>query len=170
MKNADPLYDIGDWIVHNRYGVGQIKSVEKKELQGSACKYFQVKTFNGVYWLPTDKTDVAHIRPVSSIATFQNALVIMRRKPKSLDNDYRVRSTFISEVLSNGALVKLARLIRDLAGRQKEKKLNLHEEETLDRTKKRFIDEWVVSSGIEREKADKKLTAALQKSVDSIPV
>jgi RNA polymerase-interacting CarD/CdnL/TRCF family regulator len=168
MGIANHLYGIGDWIVHNRYGVGQIKSIDRKQLQGNECKYFKVKTFNAVYWLPTDKTDVNHIRPVSSNSTFQKALVVIRRHPKDLDDDYRKRASCISEVLSNGALIKLARLIRDLNGRQRIKKLNLNEEETLNRLKTRFIDEWVVSSGIDRDKADNKLNDALQKSRDTI--
>ena len=34
MSSQLELLDKGDWIVHARYGVGQVKGIEKKELEG----------------------------------------------------------------------------------------------------------------------------------------
>lgn len=164
----EPLYAKGDWIVHSRYGVGQVQGKDKKQLNGKERTYLKVKTANSEFWLPAEKTDVDHIRPVAFKSTFQNTLTTIRKKPKMLSDNFRTRQKHISEVLDNGALIKIARLIRDLNARQYYKQLTMNEQDVFNRIKDRFIDEWSISAGLDPAEASRRLDDALLQSAKKV--
>jgi CarD family transcriptional regulator len=161
---VEPLYAKGDWIVHSRYGVGQVQGKDKKRLNGKERTYLKVKTANSEFWLPANHTDVDHIRPVAYKSTFQNTLTTIRKKPKRLSDNFRARQKHIADILDNGALVKIARLIRDLHARQYHKQLTMNEQDVYNRIKGRFIDEWAISAEIDPQDATQRLEEALMQS------
>lgn len=136
MKLQPSAYSKGDWIVHTHYGVGQVRGIEKKVLEGEKKLFFRVKTFDSVYWLSVVKTDVEYIRPITSEYQLKKALTIIRRPPKELPKDHNQRGKAIVEALKDPALYPKARMIRDLNGRQQESRLNFTEEDALAKMKK----------------------------------
>jgi len=129
MEAQTAAYSKGDWIVHANYGVGQVKGIEKKELDGEKKIFFRVKTFEGVYWLSVVKTDVEYIRPITSEHQLNRALTIIRKPPEKLPENHTARGKLITEALKNPSLYPKARMLRDLHGKQQESKLNFTEED-----------------------------------------
>ena len=165
---TEPLYGEGDWIVHSRYGVGRVQGEDTKKLNGKERTFLRVKTNNGEFWLPVNKTDVDHIRPVALKSTFQDILATLCLPPDELSDNYRNRQNHISEVLDRGALEEIARLIRDLNARQYYKKLTMNEQEILGRLKKRFVEEWIISAEIDPQDASRKLEEVLLSSARKV--
>ena len=162
------VYSKGDWIVHANYGVGQVRGIEKKELDGEKKIFFRVKTFEGVYWLSVTKTDVEYIRPITSEHQLNRALTILRQSPEKLPENHTVRSKLIAETLRNPALYPKARMLRDLNGKQQESKFNFTEEDAFLKIKKQLLNEWSVVKGMEREVLEEKLEKALETSVEKM--
>ena len=162
------MYSKGDWIVHAHYGVGQVKGIEKKELEGEKKLFFRVKTFDGVYWLSVVKTDVEYIRPITSEYQIRRALTIIRRPPKSLPENHTQRNKAISDALNAPALYTKARMIRDLNGKQQVAKLSFSEEDAFLKMKKQLLNEWSVVEDLDRRILEKKLDKALETSIDKI--
>jgi CarD family transcriptional regulator len=167
---VEPLYAEGDWIVHSRYGVGQVQGKDKKKLNGKERIYLKVKTANSEFWLPANQTDVDHIRPVAYKSTFQNTLTTIRKRPRELSDNFRTRQKHIADILDNGALIKVARLIRDLHARQYYKQLTMNEQDVFNRIKGRFVAEWAISAGIEPQEANRKLDEALMQSAQKMEI
>lgn len=165
---VEPLYSKGDWIVHSRYGVGQVQGRDKKKLNGIVRTYLKVRTATSEFWLPENHTDAAHIRPVAIKSTFQKSLSTIRKKPKELSDNFRTRQKQIADVLDNGALIKVARLIRDLNARYYYRKLTMNEQDIFTRIKGRFVDEWAISAQIDPQEASQKLEEALHQSAQKI--
>jgi len=165
MKVEQNTYLRGDWIVHARYGVGQVKGIEKKALDVKQKLFFKVKTFNGVYWLPVMGTDVDYIRPITTEGKIKRALTIIRKPPKELPDNHSKRNKEIIEALSDTSLYVKARMIRDLHGKQDETKLNFTEEDALTKMKRQFVNEWSVVKEIDREVLKERLEQALAISV-----
>lgn len=168
MSEDASLFHPGDWLVHSRYGVGQVTGTDTKKIGDQEQKYFIVETFNAKYWLPVDRTDVSHIRPVRSKYAFDKVLRVIRKKPRTMQSNYKMREKRISQVLSEGALVGLGRLIRDLSGKQNKKTLTITEKESLESIKKRFINEWTVAADIDEHEAEQKLQEALAQSAKKL--
>jgi len=161
-------YSTGDWIVHAHYGVGQVKGIEKKILEGEKKLFFKVKTFDGVYWLSVVRTDVEYIRPITSEYQLKRALTIIRRPPKELPENHSQRNKTISEALKDPSIYTKARMIRDLNGKQQDSKLNFTEEDAFVKMKKQLLNEWSVVQEVERDVLEEKLEKALTTSVEKI--
>jgi RNA polymerase-interacting CarD/CdnL/TRCF family regulator len=168
MTMQPATYSKGDWIVHARYGVGQVKGIEKKELEGEKKLFFRVKTFDGVYWLSVTRTDVEYIRPITSKYKIKRALTIIRRSPKELPENHTQRSKLINEALKDSSLYPKARMLRDLNGKQHASKLNFTEEDAFLKMKKQFLNEWSIVTEMERDVLEEKLEKALETSVGKI--
>ncbi len=154
-------YARGDWIVHAHHGVGQVRAMEKKELEGKQDIFHRVKTFDGEYWLSVAGTDVEYIRPIASEYQINRALRMVRKTPEELPESYTQRGKMIHEAIQDSSLYTRARMIRDLNGREKESKLNFSEEATLLKMKKQFLDEWSVIKKMDREILEQKLDEVL---------
>ena len=168
MNIQPATFSKGDWIVHARYGVGQVKGIEKKELEGEKKLFFKVKTFEGVYWLSVVKTDVEYIRPITSGYQIKRALTIIRRPPKELPDSHTERSKLIAETLKDPSLHPKARLIRDLNGKQHETKLNFTEEDAFLLLKKQLLNEWSIVQNMDRHILEEKLDQALETSLGKL--
>jgi len=165
MKIQPSTYSKGDWIVHAQYGVGQVRGIEKKVLDGENKVFFRVKTFDGVYWLSVVRTDVEYIRPITSEHTIKRAMTMIRKPPKQLPKDHNKRNKVIIEALKDPSVYAKARMIRDLNGKQQDSRLNFTEEDAFIKMKNQLLNEWSVVQGEEREVLEEKLDKALETSV-----
>lgn len=165
MNVDQSAYTTGDWIVHARYGVGQVKEMENKELDGEKQDFYRVKTFDGEYWLSVSGTDVDYIRPITSEYKINRALTMIRETPEKLPESHTERSKVINEAIKDSSLYIKACMIRDLHGKEHESKLNFSEEDALVKMKKQFLDEWSVIKNVNREVLEEKLNNALNSSV-----
>jgi RNA polymerase-interacting CarD/CdnL/TRCF family regulator len=167
--NMQPMaYSKGDWIVHAHYGVGQVKGIEKKELEGEKKLFFKVKTFDGIYWLSVFRTDVEYIRPITSKHQIKRALTIVRKPPEKLPENHSKRNKLINEALNDPSLYPKARMIRDLNGKQEESKLNFTEEDALLKMKNQFLNEWSVVQNMDHKVLEEKLEKALEISLEKL--
>jgi len=164
MNVQQSTYTKGDWIVHAHYGVGQVKELEKKELEGEKRIFHRVKTFDGEYWLSVSGTDVEYIRPIASEYQIKRALTMVRKTPEALPESHTQRGKVINEAIKDSSLYTKACMIRDLNAREQEAKLNFSEEATLLKMKKQFLDEWSVIKKMDREILEEKLDEALNTS------
>jgi len=158
-------YSKGAWIVHHYYGVGQVKGIEKKVLDGNKISYYKVQTRNSMYWIPVDMEDNTRLRPLSSKEDIKKISRILSRKPTEMDPDHMQRKRVIRDVLAEGSLLDMARLIRDLSSRQTIKKLNPTEEDALKRFRDRLVREWSVCYDKEIDEANEEFQAALDKGI-----
>ena len=158
-------YSKGSWIVHHYYGVGQVKGIEKKELDGTKISYYKVQTRNSLYWIPVDSEDNTRLRPLSSPEEIKKIARILSRKPSEMDPDHMQRKRVIRDVLAEGSLLDMARVIRDLSARQTIKKLNPTEEDALKRFRDRLVREWSVCLEMDMEGANQEFQVALDKGI-----
>ena len=157
-------FERGDWIVHANYGVGQVRELEKKKLDGEKQAYYRVKTFNGEYWLAVARTDVEYIRPITSEYQINRALTMIRKTPEKLPEKHTERTKVINEAIKDSSLYTKACMMRDLYGKDQESKLNFTEEDAFLKIKKQFLDEWSVIKNEDKEALEEKLDKALNTS------
>jgi CarD family transcriptional regulator len=158
----------GDYVVHAVHGVGKVIGTEEKELGGRSGKYYKIKTNSLTYWVPVKKMRKDKIRKVSSPKTFKNMLSLIRRQPKKIAKQYRIRQMKVATAMTDSSLKAKAQMIRDLYGRQVRRELNFNDQMALEKLKKHFVDEWVVASGMKKDSAIKKLNKALGTSAAKI--
>ncbi|HEY59693.1 MAG TPA: hypothetical protein G4N92_03250 [Anaerolineae bacterium] len=167
MKKVEEIFKKGEWIVHCYHGVGQVKGIDTKRIQGKNKVFIKVKTNAFTYWLPIFNINSKNIRKISAASTFNKALSIIRKKPEPLNADYRMRKEQIKKEIAKGSLIPRAKLIRNLFCKQKINR-SYDEEITLEKLKNQFINEWTVASNINKKIAQQKLNKALLKSAANL--
>jgi RNA polymerase-interacting CarD/CdnL/TRCF family regulator len=144
-------YSVDDWIVHSYYGVGQIKRIEVKPIHGKDTSCFKVKTKDSTFWFPATDDDNPRIRPIGSKDIIHKVIKYLRRKSNKLDVDRKYWKERISEVQSDGDLISMSLLVRDLSAQQVLRNLNQTETDALEKFKERLVREW---ASITKEKVD----------------
>ena len=164
MAKSTPEYSPGDIIVHRNYGVGQIDGIEWKPMNGIEVEYFRVKTKNGFYWFPTESLENPRIHPVASQELIQRAIEILRSAPQDLDNGPLEWKERIDDVKTDGDILAICCLIRDLTALKTKKKLNQTQEHALNNMGDRLIREWAASLDVDAKSIRPKLKAYLRES------
>lgn len=163
-------YSPGDWVVHLHYGAGQIIRIEVKPIGGKNVKCYKVKTKDSTYWFSTTDTDNPRIRPVASQEIIRKVAKILRRKARKLDTDRRYWKKRIDEVKSDGDILSISKLVRDLSAAQVLRGLNETEEKALEHLIERLLGEWASSTNEDVEKIRSTIYANIQESKAKIKV
>jgi len=159
-------FNIGDWVVHYFHGVGQVKDVVEKGLEGNEKTFYKVTTKEIDYWIPIEDEDSDHIEPIRSKKDFEEAIAILSTQPEPIAKHHKTRKKRIHDRWRDGDLLSRAKLLRDLNGRLKLIKLSFSEKEMLSKVRQYFISEWlIVENNLTKAKAKKKIRKALKVGV-----
>lgn len=155
------VYSKGEWIVHPAYGVGQVDEKETKSVDGEEMEFYRVEGDQTTYWLHADRPSESNVRRLSTSKEFRKALKLLNSEPREMDANFRERRKVISEVIAKGSLRSLMRLIRDLWGRKRAKRLSDTEHIALQRSMDRLTAEWAVAESMSAEDAQAELISIL---------
>jgi CarD family transcriptional regulator len=156
LMTVEAIYSVGDWIVHNFYGVGQIKKIEERPIHGEKVRTFRVRTKDSVYWVPVKKSDNPRIRRVVNKRKLRRAIRTLKSKPQKMNKNYKTRNARIRKVFLSGSFQKMAKLLRDLLALRREKKFNNTEKDAVEKIQERFIREYAICYEIPQEEASTK--------------
>jgi CarD family transcriptional regulator len=162
MSSAEDAFAKGDWIVHSYYGIGKVKKIEKKRVNGKEKRFYRVESEDTTYWIPLDRASESHVRALAKRSTLRRALRLLTKEPTEMDSNFKSRQKRIREVLANGKLRSLIRLVRDLWARGQENKLSMTEVGALRQAMDNLTDEVAVAEGISDEDALAKLQKLLE--------
>jgi RNA polymerase-interacting CarD/CdnL/TRCF family regulator len=155
----------GDWLVHQYYGVGQLKGKETKNIGGEESTYFRLEMNSSTIYIPEDKLDSETFRPVASQSAMQEVKEILARPPKKMAQNFNTRKSLIKQVMTENSLIGLARMIRDLSGRRKRRKtLSKTEDSALRTLTDRLLAEWAVAAGLDEAEARERMKALLEEN------
>lgn len=164
MNKETQAFSIGDWVVHNRHGAGQVCGTEVKCISGKQEKYYRIETSNCTFWVPVDQIGDDTFRPVVSRSEFKQVLSILKRPARSMNNNFKKRQSRIQEVQGENSLEAVARLVRDLRARQSEKSLSDTEQRALRHFTEHLLAEWSVCMKMEIDDARQQLQDILEEN------
>jgi RNA polymerase-interacting CarD/CdnL/TRCF family regulator len=156
-------FEMGEWIVHTNYGVGQIKSIETKCISGEDKRYYRVETADSTYWLPVEQEDSEVLRPLSSMDELKEAIEVIRDPAEEMSSNHKTRQSRMRRIQKRNTPRGMARLLRDLRAYKRKKKglLNNTESSVLREVKQRFANEWAVVAGVSNDAAMSRLERLL---------
>lgn len=157
------LFSEGTWIVHTNYGVGKVVRLEKKHMDGNANLYYRVEGDNSTFWIPVDHSNSTRFRSIATKEKMQSAIQALGDPPHKLESNHIQRKIQIKEIISTGAIIPYACLVRDMSRFASEKNLSMPEQEMLDDLKGRLVAEWSLVMDIEPQAVRTKLDKLLKK-------
>lgn len=148
------MFNIGDKVVYPMHGAGKIESVEKKEILGEVHSYFVLRLcIKGLkIMVPVDNVETLGLRYVVDDEELENMFEILNGKKTKMSESWNRRYRENLEKIKTGDITEVARVVRNLELRDREKTLSTGEKKMLDNAKQILASEVALVKDIEEEK------------------
>ena len=107
-------YNLKDYIVYPKHGVGKIASIEKAKIGNIEINFYKIFIEKEKLTLSIPLNQQSHLRHVSSINQINKALSILKSKPKIKRTMWSRRAQEYEQKINSGKLYDLAEVVRDL--------------------------------------------------------
>mgnify|MGYP001251678605 FL=1 len=107
-------YNIGNYVVYPKHGVGKIIAVEKAKIGSIEITFYKVFIEKEKLTLSIPLNQQSHLRHVSSINQINKAISILKGKPKIKRTMWSRRAQEYDQKINSGKLYELAEVVRDL--------------------------------------------------------
>jgi len=108
------IYNIKDYVVYPKHGVGKIISIEKAKIGNIEITFYKVLIEKEKLTLSIPLNQQSHLRHVSSINQISKAINILKSKPKIKRTMWSRRAQEYEQKINSGKLYQLAEVVKDL--------------------------------------------------------
>jgi len=109
-------FDVGDYVVYPKHGVGRVVELQNEEIAGMKLELYVLRFEKERMTLrvPTNKAESVGMRKLSSDKTLREALDTLKGKPKVKRTMWSRRAQEYEAKINSGDLVSIAEVVRDL--------------------------------------------------------
>ena len=108
------IYNVKDYVVYPKHGVGKILSVDKAKIGEIDITFYKVFIEKEKLTLSIPLNKQSHLRPISSINQINKAISILKSKPKIKRTMWSRRAQEYEQKINSGKLYQLAEVVKDL--------------------------------------------------------
>ena len=108
------IYNLKDYVVYPKHGVGKILAVEKAKIGDIDITFQKVFIEKDKLTLSIPLNQQSHLRPISSINQINKAINILKIKPKIKRTMWSRRAQEYEQKINSGKLYQLAEVVKDL--------------------------------------------------------
>jgi CarD family transcriptional regulator len=142
------MFNLGDHVVCPGHGVGQVCSVETKELNGELKSFYIIKVVsNGMkVMIPVDSKE--GLRSLTPSTEIEGVFELLKDQDVKVDmSTWNRRHREYTLKVKTGSLLEIADVLRQLLLLKMTKKLSFGERKMLDQCKELIVKEISLSSG-----------------------
>ena len=107
-------YNINDFVVYPKHGVGKIISVEKATIGDIGINFYKILIERDKLTLTIPINQQNHLRPISSINQINKCVSILKTKPKIKRTMWSRRAQEYEQKINSGKIYELAEVVKDL--------------------------------------------------------
>ncbi|MEG3154235.1 CarD family transcriptional regulator [Sphingomonas sp. RB1R13] len=109
-------FDVGDYVVYPKHGVGKVTEIQNTEIAGTSLDLYVLRFEKERMTLrvPVGKADAVGMRKLSSDKTMKDALETLKGKPKVKRTMWSRRAQEYEAKINSGDLTSIAEVTRDL--------------------------------------------------------
>jgi CarD family transcriptional regulator len=108
------LYEIKDFVVYPKHGVGKIIAVEKATIGQIEIQFFKIFIEKEKLTLTVPINQQSNLRPISTINQINKCVVILKSKPKIKRTMWSRRAQEYDQKINSGKIYELAEVVKDL--------------------------------------------------------
>ena len=108
------IYNLKDFIVYPKHGVGKIIAIEKAKIGSIDINFYKIFIEKEKLTLSIPLNQQSHLRHVSSVNQINKAITILKSKPKIKRTMWSRRAQEYEQKINSGKLYDLAEVVRDL--------------------------------------------------------
>src|SRR6187431_3297075 len=111
-----PAFDVGDYVVYPKHGVGRVVELQSEEIAGMKLELYVLRFEKERMTLrvPVNKVEAIGMRKLSSDKTLKEAMQTLTGKPKVKRTMWSRRAQEYEAKINSGDLVSIAEVTRDL--------------------------------------------------------
>ncbi len=148
-------FKVGDMAVYPAHGVGEVKSIESREILGSKQTFYVLQILDSgmKIMVPTTNVTAVGLREIISEAEVKEVYAILKERNVKIDNQtWNRRYREYMDKIKTGSVYEIAEVVRDLSLLKFEKELSFGEKKMLDTAKGLLMKELAICE--EREEED----------------
>ena len=113
---ADDAFDVGDYVVYPKHGVGRVIELQSEEIAGMQLDLYVLRFEKERMTLrvPVNKVESIGMRKLSSDKTLKEAMETLKGKPKVKRTMWSRRAQEYEAKINSGEIVLIAEVTRDL--------------------------------------------------------
>ena len=108
------IYNLKDFVVYPKHGVGQITEVKKILIAGIDVQCYVIHVEKEKLTLPIPINQQWRLRPVASINQINKCISILKSKPKIKRTMWSRRAAEYDQKINSGKIYELAEVVKDL--------------------------------------------------------
>ena len=162
------IYNLKDYVVYPKHGVGKIISIEKATIGNIEISYYKVFIEKEKLKLSIPLNQQSHLRPVASINQVNKSISILKAKPKIKRTMWSRRAQEYEQKITSGKIYDLAEVVRDLnKGDDLMIDQSYSERQLFEKAYERILTEFQLVMNISLEDTHKKLDKALKRNLQN---
>ncbi len=159
------LFALGDHVVYPLQGVGLINKIEEKTLRGNTCMYYEIflEISDMTVMVPVEKASELGIRAIVDSDEANKAINTISNKLEQVPVDWKARYQMNVDLLKQGSISSIAKVVQILYHRSKIKELPVQERKLYDSALRILIDESALSLNRPRTELEALIFSKLEK-------
>jgi CarD family transcriptional regulator len=160
------IFDVGDYVVYPKHGVGRVIELQKSEIAGMALELYVLRFEKERMTLrvPTNKAEGVGMRKLSSNKQMEEALETLKGKPRVKRTMWSRRAQEYEAKINSGDLVSIAEVVRDLFRADDQPEQSYSERQIFEAAASRLARELAAMEQLDEPKALEKLLEILRAS------
>ncbi|CAA9511841.1 MAG: CarD-like transcriptional regulator [uncultured Sphingomonadaceae bacterium] len=157
------IFDVGDYVVYPKHGVGRVIELQRSEIAGMQLELYVLRFEKERMTLrvPTNKAESVGMRKLSSSKTMDEALETLKGKPRVKRTMWSRRAQEYEAKINSGDLVSIAEVTRDLFRADDQPEQSYSERQIFEAASSRLARELAAMEQIDEPAALRKLLEIL---------
>jgi len=149
----ESAFSVGEHVVYPLQGVGIIKEIEEREFRGNNIQYYVIylDISDMTVRIPVAKSKEMGIRPIVNPQEAEEAIESISKDYKPTPVDWKARYQMNVDLLKEGSIASIAKVVQTLYHRSKIKELPVQERRLYDSALRILIDETAYSLNKDKE-------------------
>ena len=158
-------FAVGEHVVYPLQGVGVIRRIEEQDFRGVDTMYyvFYLDISDMTVMIPVEKSEELGIRGIVAKSEAQKAIDSISSKYEPMPVDWKARYQMNVDLLKEGSIASIAKVVQALYHRSKIKELPVQERKLYDSALRLLIDETAISLGKEKKDIEMIVFSRLEK-------
>ena len=164
MASKALSFDVGDYVVYPKHGVGRVIELQSSEIAGAKLELYVLRFEKERMTLrvPTNKAESVGMRKLSSTATMQEAMTTLKGKPRIKRTMWSRRAQEYEAKINSGDLVSIAEVVRDLHRADDQPEQSYSERQIFEAAISRLARELAAMENIDEPAAQDKIVKVLK--------
>jgi len=166
MASKALSFDVGDYVVYPKHGVGRVIELQSQQIAGMELELYVLRFEKERMTLrvPTNKAESVGMRKLSSNKTLGEALETLKGKPRVKRTMWSRRAQEYEAKINSGDLVSIAEVTRDLFRADDQPEQSYSERQIFEAASSRLARELAAMEQTDEQGALKKILAILNEA------